>query len=210
MDVFTFSSPPFCRSKKCCRGVPCKACNLDKQNPKCLKGWENLDFQDLVVDGECFQVKVHCCGGLLMLMLLNNGWVDGSGSNSGGGFRNTGGGRETRGGGDGLEGLGGQLSIVEVQRELVLETHLKMMMSKVVCENCGEGVKKMVFEGDDYKVKVNSRKDGASLSLDDEDEEEMTEEEAILFPFSFLGFLEMSKGSMTYSWDMNLASGTIA
>ncbi|GJS35235.1 hypothetical protein Tco_0533617 [Tanacetum coccineum] len=37
-------------------------------------------------------------------MLTNNGWVDGSGSNSGGRFRNPGGGRETRGGGDGLEG----------------------------------------------------------------------------------------------------------
>ncbi|GJV36827.1 hypothetical protein Tco_1409304 [Tanacetum coccineum] len=27
-------------------------------------------------------------------------------------------------------------------------------VSKVVYEKCGEGVKKMVFEGDDYKVKV--------------------------------------------------------
>ncbi|GJS17286.1 hypothetical protein Tco_0411758 [Tanacetum coccineum] len=30
-------------------------------------------------------------------MLTNNGWVDGSGSNPGGGFGNLGGGRETRG-----------------------------------------------------------------------------------------------------------------
>ncbi|GJR35933.1 hypothetical protein Tco_1211617 [Tanacetum coccineum] len=39
------------------------ACLLDEQNPRCLEDWENLDFQDLVVDGECFQVEVHCCGG---------------------------------------------------------------------------------------------------------------------------------------------------
>ncbi|GJV38064.1 hypothetical protein Tco_1410541 [Tanacetum coccineum] len=32
------------------------------------------------------------------------GWVDGNGSNLGGGFGKPGGGRETRGGGDGLEG----------------------------------------------------------------------------------------------------------
>ncbi|GKC42731.1 hypothetical protein Tco_1060453 [Tanacetum coccineum] len=44
-------------------------------------------------------------------MLTNNGWVDGSGSNPGGGFGNPRGGRETRGGGDGLEGPCGQLSI---------------------------------------------------------------------------------------------------
>nr|GEV70116.1 hypothetical protein [Tanacetum cinerariifolium] len=35
------------------------------------------------------------------------GWVDGNGSNLGGGFRKLGGGRETRGGGDRLEGPGG-------------------------------------------------------------------------------------------------------
>ncbi|GJT99875.1 hypothetical protein Tco_1110214 [Tanacetum coccineum] len=35
-----------------------KACHLDKQNPRCLEDWENFDFQDLVVDGECFQVEV--------------------------------------------------------------------------------------------------------------------------------------------------------
>nr|GEY89214.1 hypothetical protein [Tanacetum cinerariifolium] len=45
----------------------------------------------------------------------------------------------------------------------------------------------------------NSRKDGASLSSDDEDEDEMTEGEEIFFSFSLLGFLEMSRGSMTCS-----------
>nr|GEV15252.1 hypothetical protein [Tanacetum cinerariifolium] len=40
-----------------------KACHLDEQSPKCLEDWENLDFQDLVVDDEGFQVVVHCCGG---------------------------------------------------------------------------------------------------------------------------------------------------
>ncbi|GKD17508.1 hypothetical protein Tco_1206666, partial [Tanacetum coccineum] len=38
-------------------------------------------------------------------MLTNKGWVDGSGSNLGGGFGKLGGGRETRSGGDRLEGL---------------------------------------------------------------------------------------------------------
>ncbi|GJY45316.1 hypothetical protein Tco_0434379 [Tanacetum coccineum] len=41
--------------------------------------------------------------GVLLLMLTNKDWVDGNGSNSGGGFRKSGGGRETPGG-DGLEG----------------------------------------------------------------------------------------------------------
>ncbi|GJY12952.1 reverse transcriptase domain-containing protein [Tanacetum coccineum] len=35
-----------------------ESCHLDEQNPKCLEDWENLDFQYLVVNGECFQVKV--------------------------------------------------------------------------------------------------------------------------------------------------------
>ncbi|GJR65226.1 hypothetical protein Tco_0011291 [Tanacetum coccineum] len=39
--------------------------------------------------------------------------VNGSSSNPGGGFGNPGGGCEIRGGGDGLEGLSGQLSIVD-------------------------------------------------------------------------------------------------
>ncbi|GJZ60133.1 hypothetical protein Tco_0615949 [Tanacetum coccineum] len=78
---------------KTCRGG--EACHLDEQNPKCLEDWENLDFQDLVVDGECFQVE-----------------VDGNGLNLGGGFGKPGGGRETRDGGDRLEGPDGQLSIV--------------------------------------------------------------------------------------------------
>nr|GFC96663.1 hypothetical protein [Tanacetum cinerariifolium] len=32
-----------------------EACDLDEQNPRCLEGWENLDFQDLVVDGGGFR-----------------------------------------------------------------------------------------------------------------------------------------------------------
>ncbi|GKE77757.1 hypothetical protein Tco_1543877, partial [Tanacetum coccineum] len=40
-----------------------EVCHLDEQSPRCLEDWENLDFQDLV-DGECFQVEVHCCGDL--------------------------------------------------------------------------------------------------------------------------------------------------
>ncbi|GKA96691.1 hypothetical protein Tco_0818786 [Tanacetum coccineum] len=51
----------------------------------------------------------------------------------------------------------------------------------------------------------NSRKDDASLSLDDKEEEEITEEETIFFPFSLLRFLEMYRGSMTCSWNVNLA-----
>nr|GEV47130.1 hypothetical protein [Tanacetum cinerariifolium] len=57
---------------------------------------------------------------------------------------------------------------------------------------------------------MNSRKDGASLSSDDKDKEEVSDEEAILFPFSLLGFLEMSKGSMTRSWNVNLSSEAMA
>ncbi|GKF38480.1 hypothetical protein Tco_0118541, partial [Tanacetum coccineum] len=45
--------------------------------------------------------------GVLLLMLTNNGWVDGNGSNLGGEFGKPGGGRVTCGGGDGLEGPGG-------------------------------------------------------------------------------------------------------
>ncbi|GJT63493.1 hypothetical protein Tco_1007026 [Tanacetum coccineum] len=67
-----------------------EACHLDEQNPKCLENWENLDFQDLVVDG----------------------WVDGNGSNPSDGFGKPGGGQETLGGGDRLERHDGQLSMV--------------------------------------------------------------------------------------------------
>nr|GEW99925.1 hypothetical protein [Tanacetum cinerariifolium] len=68
------------------------------------------------------------------------------------------------------------------------------------------------FEGLDgqlFIVKI-SRKDGASLSSDDEDEEEEAEEEETLFPLSLVGFLKISKGFMTHSWSVNLASGTMA
>ncbi|GKF43746.1 hypothetical protein Tco_0130298, partial [Tanacetum coccineum] len=70
--------------KTCCGG---EACHLDEQNPKCLEDWQNLDYQDL-------------------------GWVDGNGSNPGGGFGKPRGGLETRGGRDGLEEPDGQLSMV--------------------------------------------------------------------------------------------------
>ncbi|GJY36128.1 hypothetical protein Tco_0421506, partial [Tanacetum coccineum] len=45
-------------------------------------------------------------------MLTNKGWVDGNGSNPGGGFGKSGGGHETSGGGDGLDGPDGQLSML--------------------------------------------------------------------------------------------------
>ncbi|GKA87419.1 hypothetical protein Tco_0809183 [Tanacetum coccineum] len=57
------------------------------------------------------------------------------------------------------------------------------------------------LEGPNGQLSINSRKDGASLSSRDEDEEEVTEGEAILFPFSLLGFLKMYRGSMTRSWN---------
>ncbi|GKE20830.1 hypothetical protein Tco_1432342, partial [Tanacetum coccineum] len=75
-----------------------EACRLDEQNPRCLEDWENIDFQDLVMDGECFQVEVHYCGG--------------------GGFGNPGGAHETRGGGDRFEGAGGQVSICVLLLEM--------------------------------------------------------------------------------------------
>ncbi|GJR38866.1 hypothetical protein Tco_1214550 [Tanacetum coccineum] len=43
----------------------------------------------------------------VVVNVTNKGWVDGNGSNLGGGFGKPGGGRETRGGGDGLERFGG-------------------------------------------------------------------------------------------------------
>nr|GEX52664.1 hypothetical protein [Tanacetum cinerariifolium] len=55
--------------------------------------------------------------GTLLLMLTNKGWVDGNGSNMGGGFKKLGGGRETRGGGDGLEGPDGQLSMKQKSKK---------------------------------------------------------------------------------------------
>ncbi|GJY29199.1 hypothetical protein Tco_0404966 [Tanacetum coccineum] len=58
----------------------------------------------------CFKKNLNVT---LLLMLTNNGRVDGSGSNPGGGFENPGGGRETRGDGDRLEGPSGQLSFVD-------------------------------------------------------------------------------------------------
>ncbi|GKE96283.1 hypothetical protein Tco_1581138 [Tanacetum coccineum] len=51
-------------------------------------------------------------------MLTNKGWVDGNGSNPGGGSGKPGDGRETRRGGDGLEGPGGQLSMRWILMEL--------------------------------------------------------------------------------------------
>nr|GEW02901.1 hypothetical protein [Tanacetum cinerariifolium] len=109
------------------------------------------------------------------------GWVDGNGSNPGGGFGKPGGGLETRDGGDGLRQADGQLSKVEHKDHLVtLEVE---------------------------EVLENSRKDGVSLSSDDEDEEETTRGEAIFFPFFVLGFLKMSRGSMKCepsNWDNGL------
>ncbi|GJU79408.1 hypothetical protein Tco_1281773 [Tanacetum coccineum] len=149
--------------------------SFDEQSPRCLEDWENLDFQDLV-DGECFQVEMHCCGCEVYCCDI---WfnkpmvcVDGSGSNPGGGFRNTRDGRETHGGGDGFEGPGGQFSIcvllIEMdfdgacggERDFFLgggEGVLSFGCSSlddVVCEKCGEDVKKMMFEGDDYKMNI--------------------------------------------------------
>ncbi|GJZ75455.1 hypothetical protein Tco_0639920, partial [Tanacetum coccineum] len=49
-----------------------------------------------------------------------------------------------------------------------------------------------------------SKNDGASFPSDDEDEEEEAKGEATLFPFSLIGFLEMSKGFMTRSWNVNV------
>nr|GEX44520.1 hypothetical protein [Tanacetum cinerariifolium] len=175
-----------------------------------------------------------------------------SGSNPSGGFRNPGGGHERRGGGDGFEGpvancpsLTHKSYYVTFVVEEVFEVGYLTLILAVFLLKFGEfvldelvrlyvrNVKKMVFEGDDYKnsrkdgaslslndedeeevtdgeATLNSRKDGASLSLNDEDEEEVTDGEATLFPFSLVGFLEMSKGSMTHSWNVNLSSGTMA
>ncbi|GJT44463.1 hypothetical protein Tco_0953178 [Tanacetum coccineum] len=134
-------------------------------------------------------------------------------SNPDGGCGNSSGGRVTHGGGDGLEGPDGQLSICVLLLEMDFD------------EACG-GERDFYLGGGDgvfslrlttfecltlilavfllkfgelvlEELVINSRKDDASLSSDDEDEEEVTEGEEIFFPFSLLGFLEMSRGSMT-------------
>ncbi|GJZ40329.1 hypothetical protein Tco_0586892 [Tanacetum coccineum] len=82
------------------------------------------------------------------------------------------GGVKTCGGGDGFEGPGGQLSfcvlLLEMdfdgacggERDFFLRGGEGVLsfgcssLKDVVFEKCGEDVKKMVFEGDDYKVKV--------------------------------------------------------
>ncbi|GJY18479.1 hypothetical protein Tco_0389970 [Tanacetum coccineum] len=100
-------------------------------------------------------------------MLTNNGWVDGSGLNLSGGFKKPGVGHETRGGGDGLEGpemdfdgacggerdffLGGGEGVLSFGCSSLEDVRLTY---ELVYEECGEDVKKMVFEGDDYKEKV--------------------------------------------------------
>ncbi|GJU45706.1 hypothetical protein Tco_1202972 [Tanacetum coccineum] len=55
--------------------------------------------------------------GVLLLMLTNKGWDDGSGSNLGGKFRKLGGGLETRGSGDGLEGPGARGKLMKPNQE---------------------------------------------------------------------------------------------
>ncbi|GJS61486.1 hypothetical protein Tco_0656270 [Tanacetum coccineum] len=94
------------------------------------------------------------------------GWIDGSGTNPGGGFGKPGGGRETRVA-EVLEILieacrlvraeflsrSGEGTFIPFGCFLAGDVELDIA-SKVICEKCGEGVKKIVFEGDDYKVKV--------------------------------------------------------
>ncbi|GJY02210.1 hypothetical protein Tco_0360362 [Tanacetum coccineum] len=108
-------------------------------------------------------------------------------SKPGGGCGNPGGGRVIRGGGDGLEGPGGQLSIMDLDGA------------------CG-GERDFFLGGGDVVLSFWC----SSLEDDDEDEEEEDQGEATLFPFSLIGFLEMSKGFMTRSWNVNLLKGTIA
>nr|GEW96850.1 hypothetical protein [Tanacetum cinerariifolium] len=83
------------------------------------------DEKRLYLIDDLKEAQVHI--GSLLLMLTNKGWIDGNGSNPGGGFRKPGGGLEARSGRDGLEGPDGILSKVVVQHGLVLETHLVMM-----------------------------------------------------------------------------------
>ncbi|GJU06388.1 hypothetical protein Tco_1122818 [Tanacetum coccineum] len=71
----------------------------------------------------------------MLLMLTNNGWVDGSGSNPGGGFGKPRGGRETRGGEDGLEGPGGQLSMCILLLEMDFDGVMKSR-GGVECKAC--------------------------------------------------------------------------
>nr|GEX94526.1 hypothetical protein [Tanacetum cinerariifolium] len=61
-----------------------------------------------------------------LLQSLSREYVDGSDSNSDGGFTKLGGGRETRGGGDGLEGPGGKLDSLVDDDEVLCVLLLKM------------------------------------------------------------------------------------
>nr|GEY17794.1 copia protein [Tanacetum cinerariifolium] len=151
--------------------------------------------------------------GVLLLMLTNKGWVDGNGSNLGGGFGKPGGGRDTHGGGDGLEGpgvvcafardgfdgaCGGEKDFFLGGGERVLSFGCSSLEDRFKHLNIPlfsrwAWVRSSLLDSSSK----NSIKDETSLSSDDEDEEEMIEGEAIFFPFYFLGFLEMSRGSMT-------------
>nr|GEW40947.1 hypothetical protein [Tanacetum cinerariifolium] len=86
--------------------------------------------------------------GMLLLMLTNKGWVNGNGSNPGGGLGKPRGGRETRRGEDGLEGSGSQLSMVVVRRELLWETHL-VTMKRCSVYFCHEKVVKIPLPYDE-------------------------------------------------------------
>ncbi|GJT55695.1 retrovirus-related pol polyprotein from transposon TNT 1-94 [Tanacetum coccineum] len=62
-------------------------------------------------------------------MLTNNGWVDGSGSNLGGGFGKLRGGRETLGGGDGLEGPGNN-QVKDNKIDLLVQQYEQFVISE--------------------------------------------------------------------------------
>nr|GEX71017.1 hypothetical protein [Tanacetum cinerariifolium] len=121
--------------------------------------------------------------GVLLLMLINNGWVDGNGLNMSGGFGKPRGGRVTRGdslgdddevycvlllemefngacggerdffvgGGEGVHSF--CCSSLEDMRLTYLGDELVMLYRRNV-----EKVKKMVFEGGDYKKRLKSKK----------------------------------------------------
>nr|GEV53504.1 hypothetical protein [Tanacetum cinerariifolium] len=166
-----------------------------KKSPRCLEDWENLDFQDLMVDGECFQVEVHCCGDLeIREVVVRHVVIE----------------MDLKGSVANCPSLTHKGYLVTFVVEEVLECVLLLEMDfdgacggeRDFFLGGGEGVLSFGCSS----LEDNLRKDGASLSSDDEDEEEATEGEATLFPFSLVGFFEMYKGFMTRSWNVNLAS----
>ncbi|GKC53504.1 hypothetical protein Tco_1076249 [Tanacetum coccineum] len=118
-------------------------------------------------------------------MLTNNGWVDGNGSNVGGGFKKPGGGQVTRGGGDGLEGLVGVRDSLGDDDEVKCVLLLDMDFDGA----CG-GEMDFFLRGEDVIVKA-SQKHGKWHGT-------------ILFVFYFLHSINKHRSEVELSFDSQI------